>query len=221
VALRGRALVRRSPRRLRWGRAGEPIACPKSGLGRQASVRTKGSAGRISSSVVPVPPTPPPTLPNPARRPPTTRIPAGRATERSHDSRPGDPAVTYTSDVGRERERADARCRGMRVSITITRPPHHSTGVAAAADGAVTLGVHQSAAMRRPCESTTTAARPTSGCFVVPIPRSLRGVTESHPLTSPGSGAVVTGVRKLTCSAISNPRRQGGDEPMSLAPEVR
>lgn len=75
--------------------------------------------------------------------------------------------------------------------------------------------------MRRPCDSTATAARPTSGCFAVPTSRSLRGVTESHPLTSPGSGAVVTGVRKLTCSAISNPRRQGGDEPMSLAPEVR
>jgi hypothetical protein len=86
---------------------------------------------------------------------------------------------------------------------------------------AVTLGVHQSAAMRRPCETELRGPRPTSGWFLVFIPRSLRGVTESHSSTSPGSGAVVTGVRKLTCSAISNPRRQGGDEPMSLAPEVR
>jgi len=28
-------------------------------------------------------------------------------------------------------------------------------------------------------------------------------------------------VMKLTCSAISNPGRQGGEKPMSLAPEVR
>jgi hypothetical protein len=88
-------------------------------------------------------------------------------------------------------------------------------------DVAVTLGVHLEEAMRRPCENTLRAPRPTSGCFLVFIPRSLRGVTESHSSTSPGSGAVATGVRKLTCSAISNPRRQGGDEPMSLAPEVR
>ncbi|GAB3133588.1 hypothetical protein GCM10027258_03010 [Amycolatopsis stemonae] len=109
----------------------------------------------------------------------------------------------------------------MRVSIKTTRPPRHSTGVAAAVGGAVTLGVQRGAAMRRPCESAVFAPRPTSGCFLVFTLRSLRGVTESHSSTSPGSGAVVTGVRKLTCSAISNPRRQGGDEPMSLAPEVR
>src|SRR2546423_11318846 len=98
----------------------------------------------------------------------------------------------------------------MRVSITTTRLPHHSTGVAAAAGVAVTLGVHQSAAMRRPCETELCGPRPTSGCFLLFTLRSLRGVTESHLLTSPGSGAVATGVRKLTCSAISNPRRQGG-----------
>ena len=85
----------------------------------------------------------------------------------------------------------------------------------------VTLGVHQPEVMRRPCETGFHRARPTSGSFLVFTLRSLRGVTESHSSTSPGSGAVVTGVRKLTCSAISNPRRQGGDEPMSLAPEVR
>lgn len=134
---------------------------------------------------------------------------------------PGDPHVTYKGDFTRERRRPRARCPGMRVSIKTTQLPHHSTGVAAAGDLAVTLGVHQQVAMRRPCESAETAPRPTSGCFLVFIPRSLRGVTESHSPTSPGSGAVVTGVRKLTCSAISNPRRQGGDEPMSLAPEVR
>lgn len=133
----------------------------------------------------------------------------------------GDPSITYTSDIRRERNRLRGRCPGMRVSITTTRPPRHSTGVADAADLAVTLGVHQPAAMRRPCDSAVAALRPTSGCFLVFTPRSLRGVTESHSSTSPGSGAVAPGVRKLTCSAISNPRRQGGDEPMSLAPEVR
>lgn len=131
------------------------------------------------------------------------------------------PHVTYTSDFRRERTPPPARCPGMRVSIKTTWPPHHSTGVAAAGNLAVTLGVHQRAAMRRPCDVTLRNERPTSGCFPVFTLRSLRGVTESHSSTSPGSGAVATGVRKLTCSAISNPRRQGGDEPMSLAPEVR
>jgi hypothetical protein len=206
---------RKQARRLRLGAPG------RARLDRARQSRAHQTRTTPETTVVPVPRLTPIKRPRPAPQPTSPQLkPQKRATENPF-SRPGDPAVTYTSDVGRERERADARCRGMRVSITITRPPHHSTGVAAAADGAVTLGVHQSAAMRRPCESTTTAARPTSGCFVVPIPRSLRGVTESHPLTSPGSGAVVTGVRKLTCSAISNPRRQGGDEPMSLAPEVR
>jgi len=161
---------------------------------------------------------------NTEHRPSATSSPSstGKKAEQERPfSRLGEPAVTYTSDNIRERERTGARCPGMRVSITTPRPPHHSTGVAAVRDRAVTLGVHRQAAMRRPCESTATAPRPTSGCFAVPTSRSLRGVTESHPLTSPGSGAVVTGVRKLTCSAISNPRRQGGDEPMSLAPEVR
>ena len=157
----------------------------------------------------------------PKTKPKTSQPQPKKAPIPTTPPRPGEPPVTYTSDVRRERERTGARCAGMRVPITITRPPHHSTGVAAVPNRAVTLGAHLRAAMRRPCEGTAIAPRPTSGCFLMPTPRSLRGVTESHPLTSPGSGAVVTGVRKLTCSAISNPRRQGGDEPMSLAPEVR
>ncbi len=151
----------------------------------------------------------------------TTRAPATESTRRARPSRPGDPGVTWTSDFRRERERSRGRCPGMRVSIKATRVPNHSTGVVAVPDKAVTLGVRAAGAMRRPCDATATGERPTSGCFLVFTPRSLRGVTESHSPTSPGSGAVVTGVRKLTCSAISNPRRQGGDEPMSLAPEVR
>jgi hypothetical protein len=109
----------------------------------------------------------------------------------------------------------------MRERTSLARPPRHSTPVAAAPDGFVTLGFRQSKALRRPCESEQPGPRATSGCFLVFTRASLRGVTESYPVTSPGSGAVVTGVRKLTCSAISNPRRQGGEEPMSLAPEVR
>ncbi|GLY34914.1 hypothetical protein Amsp01_009380 [Amycolatopsis sp. NBRC 101858] len=151
-------------------------------------------------------------------RPPQTRH---RSTPPTLTPHPGDPNVTYTSDIRRERNQPRGRCPGMRVSIINTRPPRHSTGVADAVDVAVTLGVHQPVVMRRPCEPTADAARPTSGSFLVFTLRSLRGVTESHSSTSPGSGAVATGVRKLTCSAISNPRRQGGDEPMSLAPEVR
>ena len=109
----------------------------------------------------------------------------------------------------------------MREQTRLARPPRHSTGVAAALDSFVTLGFRQSKALRRPCESELPGLRATSGCFLVFTRASLRGVTESYPVTSPGSGAVVTGVRKLTCSAISNPRSQGGEEPMSLAPEVR
>jgi len=161
-------------------------------------------------------------LPHPRCR--TPRRPAQthhRARISALTPHPGDPNITYTSDIRRERNQRRGRCPGMRVSITNTRPPRHSTGVADAADVAVTLGVHQPAALRRPCEPAAIAPRPTSGSFLVFTLRSLRGVTESHSSTSPGSGAVATGVRKLTCSAISNPRRQGGDEPMSLAPEVR
>ncbi len=109
----------------------------------------------------------------------------------------------------------------MRERILVARALRHSTGVAAVLDGFVTLGFRQDKPLRRPCESELPGPRATSGCFLVFIPASLRGVTESYPVTSPGSGAVVTGVRKLTCSAISYPRRQGGEEPMSLAPEVR
>lgn len=185
---------------------------------RRPGHQTRNTRG---TTVVPVPRLTPIKRPRPAQQPTSPQLKPQKSPTGNHFSRPGEPDVTYPSDNCRERERTGARCPGMRVSITITRPPHHSTGVAAAGDRAVTLGVHQQAAVRRPCESTVTAPRPTSGCFVVPTPRSLRGVTGSHPLTSPGSGAVVTGVRKLTCSAISNPRRQGGDEPMSLAPEVR
>lgn len=162
-----------------------------------------------------------PASPSPTNPTHTTRSPATESAHPHHPARPGDRGVTYTSDFRRERERTRGRCPGMRVSIKATRVPNHSTGVVAVPDKAVTLGVRAGGVVRRPCDATATGARPTSGCFLVFTPRSLRGVTESHSPTSPGSGAVVTGVRKLTCSAISNPRRQGGDEPMSLAPEVR
>ena len=109
----------------------------------------------------------------------------------------------------------------MRIRTGTAQPSHRTTRVAAVPDRPVTLGVDRIAPLRRPCECERHGPRATSGSFVLFTPASLRGVTESHLLTSPGSGAVVTGVRKLTCSAISNPRRQGGDEPMSLAPEVR
>ncbi|GAA4546172.1 hypothetical protein GCM10023192_60170 [Amycolatopsis samaneae] len=97
----------------------------------------------------------------------------------------------------------------------------HSTGVAAVPGGVVTLGFPGAEALRRPRENESRERRRNREDFAVITPASLRAVTGSHPSTSPGSGAVVTAVMKLTCSAISNPRRQGGDQPMSLAPEVR
>jgi len=103
------------------------------------------------TTVVPVPHLTPTKHPTP--RPSTKKSPAPAPKTRhpNHLSRPGEPNFTYTSDNNRERERTGARCPGMRVSITITRLPHHSTGVAAAGDRAVTLGVQQEVAMRRPC----------------------------------------------------------------------
>ncbi|GAA3572367.1 hypothetical protein GCM10022222_65690 [Amycolatopsis ultiminotia] len=129
--------------------------------------------------------------------------------------------VTYTSGVGREPPPPADRCPGMRVRYGITPPAAHSTGVAAAAEGAVTLGVRGYPALRRPRETPVGALHRPGVDFGACTGVSLRAVTGSRSVTSPGSGAVADGVMKLTCSAIRQTRRQGGVQPMSLAPEAR
>lgn len=109
----------------------------------------------------------------------------------------------------------------MRVRLGITRAAEHSTGVAAVARRAVTLGFRAPAPLRRKRENAVIAFGRQGRDFGLHTGVSLRAVMGSRIVTSPGPGAVASGVMKLTCSAISNPRRQGGVQPMSLAPEAR
>lgn len=105
-----------------------------------------------------------------------------------------------------------------------TPTARHSTGVAADSLGAGVLGtlrIFLSEGLRRPRENKSRGRRPAGRIVALAARSSSRAVTRSHVLISPGSGAVARGVMQLTCSAISNPGRQGGDQPMSLAPEPR
>ncbi|MBN9747425.1 hypothetical protein DMP23_41085 [Amycolatopsis sp. A1MSW2902] len=109
----------------------------------------------------------------------------------------------------------------MRVEAGITPATGQSTEVAAVLQGPVTLGVRGAALLSRPRETWARALGLPSGGSGLRTHDSLRPVTSSRIVTSPGSGAVADGVMKLTCSAISNTRRQGGVQPMSLAPAAR
>lgn len=109
----------------------------------------------------------------------------------------------------------------MRAKAGITPVTGQSTEVAAVSGGLVTLGVRGTAGLRRPRENQVCAIGLPSGGSRPRTHDSLRPVTGSRIVTSPGSGAVADGVMKLTCSAISNTRRQGGVQPMSLAPAAR
>ena len=88
------------------------------------------------------------------------------------------------------------------------------------AEGAVTLGFRGPGPLGRPRETERRALGRPVRDFALGTGVSLRGVTGSQGGISPGSGAVASGVMKLTCTAISNSRRQGGMQPMSLAPEA-
>ena len=109
----------------------------------------------------------------------------------------------------------------MRAKAGITPATGQSTEVAAVPGGPVTLGVRGAAGLRRPRETRARALGLPSGDFGLRTHDSLRPVTGSRIVTSPGSGAVADGVMKLTCSAISKTRRQGGVQPMSLVPVAR
>ncbi|EFL10726.1 predicted protein [Streptomyces sp. AA4] len=109
----------------------------------------------------------------------------------------------------------------MRVRAGITPEPGQFAEVAAVLTGAVTLGVRGAAGLSRPRETWAHALGLPSGGSGLRTHDSLRAVTGSRIVTSPGSGAVADGVMKLTCSAISKTRRQGGVQPMSLAPAAR
>ncbi len=154
-------------------------------------------------------------------RPPENVRPLSRQGGNSRSQCPLPPGVTYTSDVKREPPVLVARCRGMRVEAGITPATGQSTEVAAVLRGPVTLGVRGAALLSRPRETWARALGLPSGGSGLRTHDSLRPVTGSRIVTSPGSGAVADGVMKLTCSAISNTRRQGGVQPMSLAPAAR
>ncbi len=109
----------------------------------------------------------------------------------------------------------------MRVEAGITPGAGQSTEVAAVPDGAVTLGVRGVAGLSRTRETWARALGRPGGGSGQRTHDSLRAVTSSRIVTSPGSGAVADGVMKLTCSAISKTRRQGGVQPMSLVPAAR
>jgi hypothetical protein len=109
----------------------------------------------------------------------------------------------------------------MRVFARTTPTPEEVTPVVLGAGPMITLGVRGSATLRRPREFSRHPVRRTRPDFISITGVSLHAVTSYHVLTSPGSGAVARAVMKLTCSAISNPGSQGGEKPMSLAPELR
>ncbi len=109
----------------------------------------------------------------------------------------------------------------MRIKAGITPAAGQSTEVAAVLRGPVTLGVRGVAGLSRPRETWARALGLPGGGSGLRTHDSLRPVTGSRIVTSPGSGAVADGVMKLTCTAISNTRRQGGVQPMSLAPAAR
>lgn len=125
------------------------------------------------------------------------------------------------SDVDGERGGRGGRWGDMRARLGNTRMTVHSTGVAAGFPEAVTLGNVLFQALRRPREISAAGLRRSGRFFWRSTGDPLHRVTSSHVVISPGSGAVALAVMKLTCSAISNPGRQGGEKPMSLAPEVR
>jgi hypothetical protein len=124
------------------------------------------------------------------------------------------------SDVKWERSVLPGRCRDMRVRREITPAAEHPTEVAAVVGRALTLGLRGPGPLRRPREIERRALGRPVRDFAIGTGVSLRAVTGYQSGTSPGSGAVASGVMKLTCTAISNSRRQGGMQPMSLAPEA-
>jgi hypothetical protein len=109
----------------------------------------------------------------------------------------------------------------MRVIVRTTPTPDSTTPVALGAAAVITLGTGGTGTLRRPRELSRHPVRRTGLVFRSITGVSLHAVTSSHDQTSPGSGAVARAVMKLTCSAISNPGPQGGEKPMSLAPELR
>lgn len=109
----------------------------------------------------------------------------------------------------------------MRIKAGITPATGQFAKVAAVLGGPVTLGVRGAVRLSRPRETWARALGLPGGGFGLRTHDSLRPVTSSRIVTSPGSGAVADGVMKLTCTAISKTRRQGGVQPMSLAPAAR
>jgi hypothetical protein len=98
------------------------------------------------------------------------------------------------------------RCRDMKVFIGSTPMPVGTTPVAAGPGAVITLGIGGTYSLRRPRENSCHPMRRTDRFFHDLTSLSLHGVTRSHRMTSPVSGAVAPAVRKLTCSAISQTR---------------
>lgn len=97
----------------------------------------------------------------------------------------------------------------MRIFARSTSAPGESTPVAAETSQTVTLGTGGTFRLRRQCENPTHPIRRTGQVTERFTSVFLRAVTSSHKMTSPGSGAVVASVMKLTCSAISYPSQAG------------
>jgi hypothetical protein len=99
--------------------------------------------------------------------------------------------------------------------------PKHSTPVEGVTPAAITLRIDGTFSLRRPRETPGHPVRRTGRDFPQFTGNSLRAVTNSHRMTSPVPGAVALAVMELTCCPISIPGQQGGEKPMSLAPEAR